>query len=114
MIVQDIVAPLGLRIAAGEGHLDRQIEGGYAADLLSCVMSGATKGDVWVTLQAHPNVIAVAELLGLACVVITEGTEPDGGTVAKANEHGIPVLLSAATTFKVVSQLVKLGIEAHK
>ncbi len=77
-------------------------------------MAGAAKGDVWVTLQSHPNVIAVAELLDLACVIITEGSTPDEGAVAKANEHGIPVLLSEHTSYYVVSQLVKLGIEAGK
>jgi BioD-like phosphotransacetylase family protein len=112
MIVRDIIEPLGLRVAAAQDHVCREIEGGYAADLLSCVMAGARKGDVWVTLQAHPNVIAVAELLGLACVIISEGTEPDAGTVTKAEERGIPVLVAAGTTYQVVSQLVKLGIEA--
>lgn len=114
MIVQDIVAPLGLRVMAGDTHLHREIEGGYAADLLSCVMAGARKGDVWVTLQAHPNIVAVAELLGLAGVIITEGASPDAGTVSRANEHGIPVLVSDHTSYYVVSQLVKLGIEAAK
>jgi len=114
VIVQNIVAPLSLKIVAGEGHLHREITGGYAADLLSCVMAGAAKGNIWVTLQAHANVIAVSELLGLAGVIVTEGATPDANTVAKANEHGIPVLVSEHTTYYVVTQLVKLGIEAAK
>lgn len=114
MIVRDLIEPLGLRVAAAQDHLWREIEGGYAADLLSCVMAGARKGDVWVTLQAHPNVIAVAELLGLACVIVTEGTEPDAGAVARAEERGIPMLVSSSTTYRVVSQLVKLGIESAR
>jgi len=112
MIVRDLIEPLGLRVAAAEEHLCREVVGGYVADLLSCVMAGAHKANVWVTLQAHPNVVAVAELLGLSCVIITENTEPDPAAVAKANEHGIPLLVSANNSFRVVSQLVKLGVEA--
>jgi len=65
MIVQDLVAKLGLQVHS-PGNVEREVTGGYASDLLSCVMAGAKAGNVWVTLQAHPNVVAVASLLDLA------------------------------------------------
>ena len=86
-------------MACGSQGLDREITGGYASDMLSCVMAGARAGQVWVTLQAHPNVVAVGDLLNLACVVITEGTRPDQPTMDRANERGIPILVSPETTF---------------
>ncbi|HHX63776.1 MAG TPA: serine kinase [Chloroflexi bacterium] len=101
-------------VAAGEAGLDRKVTGGYASDLLSCVMAGAQTGNVWVTLQAHPNIVAVAELLSLACIVITEGTQPDAETVERANERGIPILLSDAGTFTVVGRLTDLGIQGSR
>ena len=57
--------------------LERQVTGGYASDLLSWVIKGAAKDWVWVTLQSHLNVVAVASLLGLSGVIITEGNRPD-------------------------------------
>jgi predicted transcriptional regulator len=108
--VADIVSSLGLEIAGGSQGLDREIVGGYASDMLSCVMAGAKTGQVWVTLQAHPNVVAVSDLLSLACVVITEGTHPDQTTVDRANERGIPLLVSRDNTFTVVGELVAQGI----
>ena len=110
MIVQDIVSALDLSVAAANGALDRKVAGGYASDLLSCVMAGAKQDDVWVTLQAHQNVVAVAELLGLACVIITEGAQPNAQTVARANENGIPLLLTEETTYRVICRLHSLGI----
>ena len=65
--------------------------GGYTSDLLSCVMAGAKTRRVWVTLQAHLNIVAVAALLELSAVIITEGARPDPATIAKANEEGITV-----------------------
>jgi predicted transcriptional regulator len=110
LIVQDIVSALKLEVIAGTDGLQRTVTGGYASDLLSCVMAAAKEGNVWVTLQAHPNVIAVADLLGLACVIITEGKRPDAETLARANEKGIPTLLTTEGTFVVVGRLVQLGV----
>ena len=62
MTVRELAAALDLSTLTGQGHLDREVTGGYASDLLSCVMAGARAGDVWVTLQGHANVVAVASL----------------------------------------------------
>lgn len=110
MIVKDVVSELGFSVAAGAEGLEREITGGYAADLLSCVMAGAREGDIWVTLQAHPNVVAVADLLNLAAVVIAEDTVPDEATLARADERGVPILRSQLTTFAIVGQLIAQGV----
>jgi predicted transcriptional regulator len=112
--VRDIVAALGLGVAGGSEGLDHEVTGGYASDMLSCVMAGAEAGQVWVTLQAHPNVIAVCDLLGLAAVIITEGARPDQPTIDRADERGIPVLLSDDTTYNVVAQLVAQGVKGDR
>ncbi len=83
---------------------------GYASDLLSCVMSGAARQSVWVTLQAHANIIAVASLLDLSAVIITEGAKPEEATIAKANEEGIILLSTEKPTFYVVGNLWELGL----
>ena len=67
-----------------------QPEGGYTSDLLSCVMAGAKSKYIWVTLQAHLNIIAVAALLDVAAIIITENAQPDKATIAKANDRVAP------------------------
>lgn len=109
MIVQDLVAELGLQVHS-PGNVEREVTGGYASDLLSCVMAGARAGNVWVTLQAHPNVVAVASLLDLSAVVISEGVMPEMETIDRAQENGVTVLSSPATTYAVVARLASLGI----
>lgn len=110
MTIQDMISALLLKVAAGKGNLANEITGGYASDLLSCVMAGAAEGNLWVTLQAHPNVVAVADLLNLAGVVITEGAQPDAETISRADEKGIPLLLTTENTFTIVGKLCELGI----
>ncbi len=111
MMLSEIADRLSLSVRAGSGKLDTEVTGGYASDLLSCVMAKARKGNVWVTLQSHLNIVAVAVLLQLAGIIITEGMSPDAATLQKAEEEGIPILTTAHTTFTVVGQLVQLGIQ---
>ena len=73
-------------------------------------MAKAKAGNVWVTLQAHPNVIAVASLLNLAAVIVSEGIKPDLETVERAQENQVTLLGSPQTTFAVVGRLSKLGV----
>ena len=36
-------------VMAGSSAVDREIQGGYASDLLSDVMGNSREGDIWVT-----------------------------------------------------------------
>lgn len=85
---------------------------GYASDLLSCVMAGAAENGIWITLQAHANIVAVAALLGLSAVIITENAMPDEATIAKANEESITLLSTSQSTFYIAGKLWELGIQA--
>jgi len=110
MNLDEICHELGLTVRTPTAALDKTVTGGYASDLLSCVMGAAKEGNVWVTLQAHPNVVAVASLLSLAGVIITEGVEPDEVTLQKAEQQSIAILTTDATTFTVVGKLYTLGV----
>jgi predicted transcriptional regulator len=112
--VSQVVEALNLHVVAGQSALQREITGGYCADLLSCVMARAKHGNMWLTLQAHPNVIAVAALLELAAVIVTEGTPIPDDVKARAESENIPLLATAHTTFKIVSELARLGVVAQE
>ncbi|MGQ9585513.1 MAG: DRTGG domain-containing protein [Anaerolineae bacterium] len=111
MTVGEIVKALSLEVLAGSSHLERPVTGGYASDLLSRVMAGAKAGNVWVTLQAHPNVVAVASLLDLAAVVVGEGTPVEPETRERAEEKGVVLLTTTHDTFTVVAGLAGLGLQ---
>jgi hypothetical protein len=85
--------------------------GGYTSDLLSCVMAGAKSGYLWMTLQAHLNIVAVAGLLEVAAVIITENAQPDQATIDKANQQGVILLSSPLTNFEIDGRLWEMGIK---
>lgn len=111
MQMSEIAQKLDLhRVTSEEPDADRNPTGAYTSDMLSCVMAGAPHGGIWVTLQAHANIVAVAALLELAAVVITEGAEPDEATVSRANEKQVPLYTTSMTSYEVAGKLWDLGI----
>jgi hypothetical protein len=86
---------------------------GYTSDLLSCVMAGAARQGIWITLQAHTNIVAVAALLDLSAVIITEGALPDAATIQKANEEDVILLSTQRSSFHVAGKLWELGLRSE-
>ncbi|HSM26170.1 MAG TPA: hypothetical protein VK856_15000 [Anaerolineaceae bacterium] len=113
--LKTIVEKLQLEVLTEEKDFSLiDLENGYTSDLLSCVMAGAPNQAVWVTLQAHNNIIAVAALLDLAAIIITEGAMPDQSTIDKANDEGITLLRTEKNSFFTVGSLWELGIRSEK
>lgn len=105
---------LGLEVRAGAGSLERPVRGGYASDLLSDVIAHAREGDVWITLQTHPNTVAVASMKDLAGVVLVNAREPQAETLEKAGAENIPLLVSALPAFELIGRLHALGVSGMR
>jgi predicted transcriptional regulator len=110
MKVRDIQSAFNLELAAGSKGLDREVAGGYCGDLLSDVMANSRSGDLWLTIQSHRNILAVAVLKDLAAIVLVNGHRPDDDTAAKAEEEGIPILISSTSSFYLAGKLFNSGI----
>lgn len=105
MTVNDLVRKLELVVFSGEKGLDNEILGGYTSDLMSDVMGHAEKGIVWITLQTHKNVMAIASLKDLAAVILVKGLKPDNDTLEKSNEENIPILGTSLETFDITGRI---------
>ncbi len=83
----------------------RELQGIYIGDLLSWVMGKASEGNVWITIMSNINVIAVATLSDVACVVFAEGVMPDAELIALANEKGVNLLSSQEPAYETAMKL---------
>ena len=108
MKVRELVEKLNLKVLSGEKGLDRDIDGCYVSDLLSDVMGNAEMGNVWVTLQTHKNVMAIASLKELACVILVKNLMPSDDTIEQSNEEGIPFLTTDMQTYETVGKIYQL------
>jgi len=108
MTVKELVAALDLTVLSGEQGLDREIDGCYVSDLLSDVMGNAEMNNIWITLQTHKNVMAIASLKELACVVLVKGQTASDETLEQSNEEGIPFLSTKMQTFETAGKVYDL------
>jgi predicted transcriptional regulator len=108
MKITDIIQTLGLKTLAGQTGLTNEITGGYVSDLLSDVMGNAKEGEIWITLQTHQNIIAVASLKDLSAIILVKGSAPDKDTIAKSNLENIPLLSTGLDTFTITGRLFEL------
>jgi len=110
MTVNDLVKRFGLQVVAGNEGLDRRVEDGYCGDLLSEIMGNAPEGCVWLTIQGHQNIVAVALLRDMAAIIVTGGHTPDDETLQKANQEGIPILLWSDSAYQLAGRLYAMGV----
>ena len=100
-----LVEKLNLRVWCGTESLEREVLGGYVGDLLSDVIANSKKGDVWITRQAHQNIVAVATLKEHAAIILALGKEPEPGTLEKAIKEGLPVLTTDLPAFEIAGRI---------
>lgn len=107
MTVGELIQKLNLQtFAVSDG--ERKITGGYAGDLLSWVMGRAEEGDAWVTIMSNPNIVAVATLADVSCVILAEGVEPDAGVAETALARGVTLLGSGESAFALCGRIAAL------
>lgn len=115
MNLQEIITKLNLKVLTQPIDFSNiPVKSGYCSDLLSCVMTGASPEGVWVTLMAHSNIVAVAALLDLSAIIITEDAHPDPETTNQANQKGVSMLSTTADNFETVGRLWELGLRVSQ
>lgn len=108
MTVKDIVEKLNLKVLGGESGLNNEITGAYTSDLLSDVMGNIEDGNVWITLQTHKNVMAVASLRDTSAIILVRNYPPEPDMLEKANEEDLPVLQTDLGAFEISGKLYQL------
>ena len=84
---------------------EREIAGAYVGDLLSWVMGRANADNAWVTIMSNINVIAVATLTDVSCVIFAEGVNPDSELISLAEEKGVNLLATPLSAYDCAKRL---------
>ena len=88
---------------------EREVGGCYIGDLLSWVMGRAKADDAWITIMSNVNIIAVASLADVSCVILSEGVSLDADIIETAKQKEINILYSSKPSYEtavVVSELI--------
>lgn len=109
MTVSELQAALSLTpVTLPEG--ERDVEGVYVGDLLSWVMGRAQSGNVWLTIMSNLNIVAVATLSDVSCILLCEGVSLDESVRSTADAKGVNILSTSMTAYEVARKLAELGL----
>lgn len=114
MKLTELIQKLNLDVRSAKANLEREVTGGYASDLLSDVIANGKEGNIWITLQIHHNIVAVASMNNLAGIILVNGREPEQETVEKAETEKLVLMVTELPTFEVVGRLYSLGVTGMK
>lgn len=106
MKVGEVSKALNLKVLARSR--ERSVKDGYVSDMLSDVIANAEEGCLWITVQRHLNIIAVAQLKKIAGIIISHGGQPEAAVIEKAEQEGIFILQSDESSFAVAGKLYSL------
>jgi len=99
-----------LELKALTAVFDKPVTGVYISDMVSDVIANAKAGNVLITVQVHNNVIAAANLVDLAAIVLTRGRAPAGDALVLAEEAEISLFSTALDSWQVATRLYEAGI----
>lgn len=107
MTVKSLIEKTGFSVLTMPDE-NREIDGVYAGDLLSWVMGRAKEKQAFVTIMTNINVLAVASLLDLSCVILCENAEVSDELIQSAEEKGINLFRTELPTYETCLTLGKL------
>ena len=110
MKIKEIVDKLNLQVMTEMYEPGREIAGGYSSDLLSDVIANSKKDYIWITLQTHVNIAAVASLKELSAIIVVLGKEIDVETIEKAKTEKITILRTDFNAFQICGKLYEYRI----
>jgi len=107
--LKEVANKLNLEVL-NKADFKKEVKGCYIGDLLSNVMANAKEGDLWVTIQGHQNIIAVALLADAAAVVVAENSEVDEKSIKRAAEKDVNLLRSKLSAYELASEFAQMGV----
>jgi len=108
--IKELANTVDLKVATELFNPDTVITGGYTSDLLSDVMANAKKDYIWITMQTHLNITAIASLKEIAAVIVVMNREINKDTLDKAMEEKITILTTPLTSFQISGKIYDFGI----
>jgi len=114
MHLRELMKQLDLKLLNKGEKLDEEVRGGYVGDLLSDVIASGRQNDIWITIQVHENIIAVATLKDLAGIILAKDAKPLAETLEAAASENVTLLSSSLNSYQIVASLSQLGISGAR
>ncbi|SFD89050.1 DRTGG domain-containing protein [Thermophagus xiamenensis] len=111
MKINELVNILEGRVVCGEQFLDREIEYGFASDLMSDVLTLDIDKLVLITGLNNLQTIRTAEMADIECIVFARNKRIHPSMVELAAEHQMVLVECRFSMFKAVARLSAAGLK---
>jgi len=101
---------LEAQLLCGHKLIETELDGAFASDLMSDVLTIGRKNSILLTGLVSPQIITTCVIKGIACVVFVRGKEPTPQIIEKAMEHNIVLLKTKMTMYCGCGILYKSGL----
>lgn len=88
----------------------KDVSGVFIGDLLSWVMANGDEGQIWITVQAHLNVVAVSLLKEFSCLLICDGAQCDEDFVLKCQQEEVNLIQTSLNAYECAKALAGLSL----
>ncbi|MBN1306003.1 MAG: hypothetical protein JXA13_16320 [Anaerolineales bacterium] len=112
MKLKEIIDLIGGQVLTSEVSLERNIKGGFGADLMSDVLASVQEGAVLLTGLCNPQVVRTAQMADIQAIIFVRAKMPPTETITLANQEDIPLICSLYGMFELCGRLYQAGLES--
>ncbi len=91
-------------------NLNREVKGGFGADLMSDVLASIQPEAVLLTGLCNPQVVRTAQMADVAAIVLVRGKHPPIETIRLATEENLALISTPYGMFEVCGRLHDAGL----
>lgn len=112
MKLSEVVQIVDGTVLCGEEHLDREIQLGFASDLMSDVLTLLADDILLITGLSNNQAIRTAEMSDILQILFVRNKKPTKTMLDLANEHSITIITTPYSMFKTSGLLFSKGLKA--
>ena len=72
-------------------------------------MGRAQSGNAWITIMSNLNIVAVATLADVSCIILAESVTLDEQVIETATSKDVNILSTDKTAYEVAAILARMG-----
>lgn len=110
MNIRDLIRIIDGKLITQSSNLNREIKGGFGADLMSDVLASIQPEAVLLTGLCNPQVVRTAQMADVSAIVLVRGKTPPAETIRLANEENVPLVSTPYGMFEVCGRLHDAGL----
>ncbi len=110
MNVEKLLSLVQGKLINADASLEREIKGGFGADLMSDVLASIQPEAVLITGLCNPQVVRTALMADVAAIVLVRGKCPPQETIDLAEQEKIPLISSPFGMYELCGRLFSAGL----